>query len=212
MSIRTVVKLSLLAILPLSGGALAESPREENLAARTLRQAQGEWASPQGEVRVSADGSRTYLTRHFVFTPEANFATFVFYTDETFQVPNLTLRFWGGYTLHGESPAVKGALKADFPLAHLAILPHTPGAAAFLNSAPAGTCGTLPWQAGVEQDVTASGGCALFGISTATTVEYDLLKVQGHRLYFGARPADGGLLDSPERRPTALQVPVVRVR
>ncbi|HZI12185.1 MAG TPA: hypothetical protein VE153_17510 [Myxococcus sp.] len=210
MSFRTVTMTALMTLT--TTAALAESPREENLGARTLRQAQGEWASEQGEVRVSEGGGRTYLTRHFLFTPDANHATFVFYTDASFQVPNLTLRFWGGYTLLGESPAVKGALEAEFPLSNAAITPNTEGAAAFLNSAPAGTCGTQPWQVGVEQDVTASGGCILFGLNTATTVEYDLLKVQGNRLYFGARPADGGLLDSPERRPTALQVPVVRVR
>jgi len=40
--------------------------------------------------------------------------------------------------------------------------------------------------------------------------EYDIVKVEGDKLYYGARPSDGSGLDKPEKRPTALQVPLIR--
>jgi hypothetical protein len=63
----------------------------------------------------------------------------------------------------------------------------------------------------VEQDVTATHGCLPLGLDLVHRgTEYDLVKVEGDQLYYGARPADGSGLDTPEKRPTALQVPLVR--
>jgi hypothetical protein len=63
----------------------------------------------------------------------------------------------------------------------------------------------------VEQDVTATHGCLPLGLDLLHRgTEYDLVKVEGDKLYYGARPADGSGLDTPERRPAALQVPLVR--
>jgi hypothetical protein len=210
MRIRDAVTTALLFTLPLASVTALAGGKDEALVERTRKQLVGTWASPKGEVRDEAHGQKNYLTRRFTFTRDASSATFVYFTDATYKVPKMTVRFSGAFTLHGESPSVKGAVEADFPLSTLRLLPHTADAVAWLNSAKPGTCGTQPWQVGVEQDVTPTGGCGVLGINTATTVEYDVVKVTGRELTFGARPTEGGLLDAPTKRPTSLQVPVVR--
>ncbi len=62
---------------------------------------------------------------------------------------------------------------------------------------------------GVEQDVSDTG-CLTLGLDLKNkATEYDIVKREGDKLYYGARPTDGSGLDSVEKRPTALQVPLV---
>ena len=86
---------------------------------------------------------------------------------------------------------------------------ETRSGANYLNSSAAGTCGTQPFAVNVEQD-TSFTGCLALGLDLKNkNVEYDIVKREGDKLYYGARPADGSGLDAPAKRPTALQVPVV---
>jgi hypothetical protein len=169
----------------------------------------GTWRSPQGEVRPAANGGKLFLTREFRITPDTSTAHFEFFEDDTFAVKTMTFDFGGHYEVLGPSGKVAGATAANFPIEHLTITPWTAGVVGWLDSAAPGTCGSN-WQIGVPQDLAATHGCTLVGIRVGDTVEHDIFKVTGDELRFGARPADGSLLDTEAKRPTAFQVPVVR--
>lgn len=171
----------------------------------------GTWESLSGEVRPTAGGGSLYLRRRFTFERDDSSADFRFYSDSTFKTQTMIFEFGGAYEVLGPSEAVAGATKANFPLSRLRITPTDPGIVGFLNSAPAGTCGESPWKVGVAQDLSSTHGCSLFGIDTRSTIEHDIFKVDNDQLFFGARPSDGSLLDTPEKRPTSWQAPLRRV-
>jgi hypothetical protein len=118
----------------------------------------------------------------------------------------------GPYTFVRPSTAVPGAVEADFAFTDMKITPHTPEFAGFLNSGAPGTCGPAEWKVNVAQSVKPTDGCAVIGVKLSEYKEYDLVKVDGDKLYYGARPADGSAPDTPAKRATALQVPLVRVK
>jgi hypothetical protein len=194
-------------------GDTPDAPRNAANAAATTHQAmQGEWVSSSGEVRPGPNGSKLYLKRVFSNRPERARAQLVFFTDETFSTRSITLDLEGPYELGRASDVVPGAVEATFSFDRLVITPHNDAMVGFLSSAPPGTCGNEPWAKESAQDVSASGGCSVFGIELGKYKEYDLVKVDGDRLFYGARPADGGLPTEPSRRATTLQVALIRQR
>lgn len=186
------------------GGAPAPAPNPPPASDPLI----GTWVSEAGETRPSAAGP-LYVKRTFTFTASGSNNQMQFFSDETFTHPTMLLEFGGSHRVLGPSPVMPDATMAEFALQRLAITPQDPGMVGFLASLPAGTCGR-DWQIDVRQELPT--GCAAFGIDPATTVEHDIFKVEADRLYFGARPADGGLLDTTEKRPTSWQVPLARAR
>ena len=171
----------------------------------------GHWASVDCEARPAGGGQITYIKRDFRNNADGTWSgTFPLYADAHCTQPTLTFAAQGRYTLGSGSATVAGATEVYFTFDKILITPHAQGNVDYLNSAGGGRCGANPWQAGVTQDVSA--GCAALGVDLTTCGgEYDLVKVMGNDLYYGARPDDGGFLCTLARRPTALQVPVVRV-
>ncbi|KAG8513290.1 Protein APCDD1-like [Galemys pyrenaicus] len=144
----------------------------------------GRWASPGCEVRPAV----LFLTRLF-----------------TFRGP----RAWEGYYRHFADPACR---KPTFTRARAS--PMDLATTAMLNAAEPSSCGGPGrWAPGAAQDVTATNGCRPLGVRLPH-VEHELFKMErdalGQSLLFtGQRPTDGSSPDSPERRPTSFQAPLV---
>lgn len=171
----------------------------------------GHWVSPGVEIRKGANGMTLFLRRDFHTDATRSTARLLFYADPEGKVSTLTLHLEGPYEILGPSSLVSGAWEADFHFDRAKVTAHNDFFVDLLNSAPPGKNGTQKWVAGVEQDVTATRGCVSLGLDIdAKNTEYDLVKREGERLSYGARPDDGGLLDTRARRPKALQAPLVR--
>jgi hypothetical protein len=179
---------------------------------RTAQQFIGHWVSERGEERPNAQGGTNYLKRDFTNTRDEAAATLMFFKDASYTDRTFTLVVSGPYRFVRPSAAVPGAVEADFSFTDMKITPHTPEFAGFLNSGKPGTCGTEAWKVDVQQSVKPTDGCAVIGVKLSEYREYDLVKVDGDTLYYGARPADGSAPDTPAKRPTALQVPLVRAK
>ncbi|HEX8538056.1 MAG TPA: hypothetical protein VF664_11375 [Cystobacter sp.] len=172
----------------------------------------GRWASEGVETRSGANNSKLYLRRDFQTTDTHSAARFDFFADEAGTQPTVSVWLNGPYTLTQPWDAVPGAYAGEFTFTALKITPRASGMVDYLNSSAAGTCGSKPFTLDVEQDVSDTG-CLALGIDLKNKpTEYDIVKREGDKLYYGARPTDGSGLDSPEKRPTALQVPVVLVK
>lgn len=182
----------------------------QELVRRTAEGMVGRWVSIEGEVRPNTQGGQDYLKRDFTNKPDFASATLIFYQDDTYTDKNITVVVDGPYELVRPSPVVEGAVEGDFSFTVMKLTPHSPGMVGFLSSAEPGTCGDAPWELDVEQDVSSTDGCSVFGVQLSTYREYDLLKVDNDQLFYGARPADGTPPDRPEKRPTSLQPPLRR--
>jgi hypothetical protein len=169
----------------------------------------GHWVSEGVETRSGANNTKLYLRRDFQTADTHSAARFDFFADEAGTQPTVTVWLDGPYTLSGPWSAVKDAYAGEFTFSALKITAKAPGMVDYLNSSAAGTCGSKPFTLGVEQDVSDTG-CLTLGLDLKNkATEYDIVKREGDKLYYGARPTDGSGLDSPEKRPTALQVPLV---
>lgn len=171
----------------------------------------GHWVSMNIEKRPGANGSTLYLRRDFTSDDQRSSARLMFYSDPEGTQRSLTIHLEGPYTIGQPSAAVPGAHEGDFHFDTAKLTAHNEFFLNLLNNASAGTCGNERWEQDVEQDVTVTRGCLPLGLDLVNRgAEYDIVKLEGDKLYYGARPADGSGLDKPEKRPTALQVPLIR--
>lgn len=172
----------------------------------------GHWVSTGVETRPGANGSTVYLRRDFSTDEQRSIARLIFFSDPEGSQRALTIHLEGPYTIGQPSLAVPGAYEGDFHFDTARLTAHSAFFLDLLNGANPGTCGIAPWEINVEQNVTTTRGCLPLGLDLVNrATEYDIVKVEeGKLLYYGARPADGSSLDQPEKRPTSLQVPLVK--
>ncbi len=149
-----------------------------------------------------ADGSTQYFRLDFDLAASDWAIDYVVHGDPACEVPLVTVHIEGPYALERPSDAVAGAWEARFGFTAKTIRPEVDGLRDFLNSLEG--CGTADFETGVAQDVYASG-CAGFGQypQASCDADYDLVRLDGDSLFFGARPADNDMC-APEKRPTAL--------
>jgi hypothetical protein len=71
-------------------------------------------------------------------------------------------------------------------------------------------CGHSNWKLGKSKNIQ-KPGCPQLGAYPLSMCkgEYDIVKVEGQNLFFGARPADGNLC-SEDRRPKELGSPLLK--
>jgi hypothetical protein len=170
----------------------------------------GRWVSESVEERPGQGDSKLYLRRDFTTTSDRSTAIIQLYSDPEGKIPSLKIELAGSYEILNKSADVASAYEANFHFDSAKLTPQNDFFVALFNKTEKGTCGTEPWSLNTEQNVTETG-CSPIGVDIKTkNTEYDLVKVEDNKLYYGARPTDGSGLETPEKRPKALQTPLVR--
>ncbi len=150
------------------------------------------------------------MTRDVTFKADTWQGLFQNYADPGCTQPLSSFSIVGPYKITGPSTKVPGGFEGELSGVNVKVTPQAPPFVDFLNSAPAGSCGTNKWQLNVEQDIAATKGCPLLGAKLPVT-EFELIKLEKGQLYFGARPTEAnGDIQSAAKRPTSYQPPLVK--
>lgn len=187
-------------------------------AEQTKQFIQGEWASIAPEIRPSiaknADGSMKpfYLKRRFTYLEGDKFELEVTnFADAYGKVPLVKIGIKGHMVWLGDHPIAEGAQKVDFTADEAyEVTPLIQGFADVVNHVASN--GFNKWEVGSAQSILGKA-FALFGLVEGQIFkEYDLVYVFNDMMFWGARNVDGRGFDTPENRPTNLQIPLVRVK
>ena len=127
---------------------------------------------------------------------------YVVFGDKACSSKFLTVHIEGPYEIDSSSATVPEAREAMFSFTKKTVTPHSAAAASYLAS-DAG-CKLPGFANGVAQDITGTGCGALGQYPVAKCpADYDLVKLSGDTLTFGARPADNDMCTA-DKRPKAL--------
>jgi Adenomatosis polyposis coli down-regulated 1 len=158
-------------------------------ASTTAARLEGTWESTECEVLPTPDGSIVYKTRRYTFEPERWLGEIRIHGDDaTCAAAIVTIVASGPYEARGTSARVARAGNYFFGLAARTITPATEAAATFLTDGR--VCGRADWAASVPVDVH-EGGCPELNVppSAACAGEHETARIEGDRLFLGARSA-----------------------
>jgi hypothetical protein len=187
-----------------SGGAMAKDKVAK------MPSIKGKWVSEACESYPNPDGSKTYFKRLFSITDKTWAIDFSTFGDPKCSdaAKLLTVDIDGKYKL-GKESSVSGGTEGEFMFSNRKVTPKSEGILGWLN--PAKVCGFADWVVGKTKDIQKIG-CAQLGAHPLKDCkgEYDIVKLEGDKLYFGARPADGNLC-SPVKRAKEFGTALVRI-
>jgi Adenomatosis polyposis coli down-regulated 1 len=160
----------------------------------------GKWVSA-----CTSNGMGGGFTLNFDLTETTWKLDYIAFADAMCATKNLTVYIEGGYELGAASTAVMGAREGKFDFDVKTVTPHNDGAAGFLPMA----CGAGSFTVDMATDITA--GCPGLGAYPVADCpsDYDIVKLDGNTLQFGARPADNDMCTAA-KRPTALGVSLTK--
>jgi Adenomatosis polyposis coli down-regulated 1 len=192
--------------------ALVAQPKatpEAGLSAARVRsgvEVMGLWESEHCVVQERS-GVRTSSKSLFVFLDRDWALEFMQYADDQCARPTMKAFFTGRYEITQPSSVVAAANDATFGFSYKAVTLYDE---ALLADANRGICGQRVWERGKPQDVSATG-CLWVTPVSACSEEFDLVKVEGNRLFLGERPQPGQDLCSEDRRAQKLRsLPLLR--
>jgi hypothetical protein len=123
------------------------------------------------------------------------------------------MRVEGAFVFRGVSRIVPnpGVYDVELRWEKVYLQPERTNEADFLNSHRPGLCGGN-WSVGAEQDLASTNGCRKLGIDLRRPIiEYDITGRIDNDIFFGTRPAAGGLLTNPAKRPVSFGAPLRKV-
>jgi hypothetical protein len=171
-------------------------PRANGSAASIL---EGEWSSGCFPFSLG-EGQENGATLDFQFVGNRWQVIFSTYAEPACAAPLFSLRREGPFAFGEPSTVIADATNMIFVGTQLGATAYTDDMAAFLAGAG---CGTAPFVAGEEQEISATG-CLSFRPVAERAIEYDIIHFDADgRLHFGLRPADDDL-SIPERRPAEI--------
>lgn len=165
----------------------------------------GRWRSAQCEAYPGQNGQTNYLTREFDISTETWKLRFTVYGDKDCKTPLFSGEVNGPYSLSTRSQNVEGATLGTFGIQsnHFTAFNQTM-ADTFTQS----KCGQNNWKVGVPQDVSTTGCIGVAPQKQSCPEEYDIVKVDGDKLFFGQRVTD---MCKESGRPTKFNdYPVIR--
>jgi hypothetical protein len=160
----------------------------------------GKWKSEGAEDM----GNGAFATREFTLTGKTWELVFTIWADKDLKMPLVAMNFSGPWKETGDSKGVPGAREATFEFNKKAITLKAKDAAKGFGM---DACGL---EVGKAKDVSKSG-CSFVAPVEKYGKEFDLIKRDGDKLFFGARPADGNM-GSEDKRPTNLGAALVRAK
>jgi hypothetical protein len=167
----------------------------------------GVWLSRQCEPRPGGP----FATREMIIEGKSFTSIVTAFRDGKCSIPSLRMRVEGTLVFRSLVPDLPGAYAVDFQWKQVFLRPERTPEADFLNISRPGLCGTAAWSVGGEQDLGPTNGCRILAIDLRRGItEFDIALVSGDQLLLGERPADGGLLFSPTRRPFGFTLPLVK--
>jgi hypothetical protein len=164
----------------------------------------GHWASDTCEPTPSAGGQTHYVKREYTFTKDTIAFNFTVFAEPACATKLMKVDLAGDYTL--DTTSVPDTRGVDFHVTSRALTAFVPDLAGAFGQAH---CGAGPWTPGATQDITAAG-CAVIGYGAldACPTQYDLVKIDGARLFLGVRQNDVDACKAADR-PTELQTVAV---
>jgi hypothetical protein len=157
----------------------------------------GVWSSTGCEAYDDGNGGQNYLTRSFSLTDSRWSLDLTIYGDPDCTYGLFSSAIEGPYTLGGAA-SVEGATNGDFGFTTNVWTPLVEDLATVFEQSG---CASGAWEVGVGQDVTETGCIGVAHPIAECPVEFDIVKVEGDDLYFGARVTD---MCQESGRPTAL--------
>jgi hypothetical protein len=159
----------------------------------------GLWESETCVVQ-DRDGNRTSSKSTFVFLDREWALEFVQFADDRCTRPTMKAFLTGQYQITEPSSVVLIAHDATFGFSRKTVTLYDESLIAEANR----VCSGRVWKQGEPQDVTTTG-CLWVTPVSACPQEFDLVKVDGKRLFLGERPQPGQNLCSEERRARTLR-------
>lgn len=162
----------------------------------------GKWKSEAAEDL----GNGSFATREFTLTDKTWSLVFTVHADKEMKVPLVAMGFSGPWKATGASKAVPGANEALFEFDKKTVTLKAKDPAVAKGFGMDG-CGL---EVGKPKDVSKTG-CSFVAPVAQYGKEFDLIKREGDKVFFGARPADGNM-GSEDKRPTALGAPLIKAK
>ena len=159
----------------------------------------GHWASDTCEATPSAGGQTHYVRREYTFAKDTIAFDFTIFAEATCDTKLMRLDLGGDYAL--DTSSVPGARGVNFHVTSRQLTAFAPDLAGAFTQAH---CGAGAWTPGAQQDI--AGGCAVIGYGPLSDcpTQYDLVKLDGGRLFLGVRQNDVDACKAADR-PNALQ-------
>lgn len=189
----------LLPTILLTGGITNANPQHDHHS-NISPDISGVWSSEGAEDA----GNKTYSTRVFEIGKDKWNITFTMYGDKELKYPLFKALFEGDYKLEDPSKKINGAYNGIFKInkKSLTLLNDSPELVKQLGFS------TCDLKKDMAVDIS-KGGCSFLKSVADYNKEYDVVKMENNKLYFGARPVDNDL-SKVEKRPVKLNYPLVK--